>query len=126
MLKRIGIAAGFGIALIASVVGGWTAGKWLYGSDGSAPASPPSQAVADSTERPAASSVADAGQLAASDVADAPCDGADSANPCFRQVPDPLPLRPDTDRRADWSTGVGTSRPAATCACRKASKAAAA
>ena len=31
MLKRIVIPAGFVIGLIASVVGGWTAGEWYYG-----------------------------------------------------------------------------------------------
>ena len=72
MLKRIVIAAGFVVSLIAAVVVGWTAGQGFYGGGSDAPSSQTPGPVADSSAPPERSSVANATQVVESGPADAP------------------------------------------------------
>src|SRR5580765_2079566 len=97
MLKRIVIAAGFVIGLIASVVGGWTAGEWYYGGASDAPASQP---VADTSAPPEPASATNADRVAGNEAKNEPCGGVDPANPCFRPAPGrPLPAEPETAKK---------------------------
>src|SRR4029453_19473540 len=79
--------------------------------------------VADASTGTQPTSAANAGQVAKSNVAGAPCDGADPTSPCFQQVPEPLRTPPDSaandhgtppqdvagDLRRAWQYRAGTA-----------------